>query len=404
MRSIYLMGFDRVRRPAKAALIAMVVSAAAGGSVLFASLASGASAGRAQTTASVVTKNSLIAKSQLQLRDRQLTPKDQLAEGLVESAGAESSAPPLVTSLPSGIWDTPQPPFPPGWFRANNAWSGEADGQWWWVFAGEVGADQAGAGQGGVVLLHEPSTSLVTAAASQEGPYLVSSSAAGGLSVTSVTGDVISLQDQSGNDFTFDLDSLTFVSAGTAGAGSRSAGDIGRAPGLGAQSVLSPRRMTGSITGSPSRVIAGCKAKSIRGKHGPRVSPASGEVAMVVAFVNLGAPCVLDGYPTVRLTTSTGSALDLRQVTKDQYVTQARPKRVQLETDDVAYVEVAKYRCDHGNLRMAIDVWMRLPGFRSGFDLSAENEGFAECKGGPTDPGNSYAVTPVEATVTALLP
>ena len=111
MRSIYLMGFDRVRRPAKAALIAMVVSAAAGGSVLFASLASGASAGRAQTTASVVTKNSLIAKSQLQLRDRQLTPKDQLAEGLVESAGAESSAPPLVTSLPSGIWDTPQPPF-----------------------------------------------------------------------------------------------------------------------------------------------------------------------------------------------------------------------------------------------------------------------------------------------------
>jgi hypothetical protein len=29
---------------------------------------------------------------------------------------------------------------------------------------------------------------------------------------------VISLQDQSGNDFTFDLDSLTFVSAGTAGA------------------------------------------------------------------------------------------------------------------------------------------------------------------------------------------
>ena len=218
MRSIYLMGFDRVRRPAKAALIAMVVSAAAGGSVLFASLASGASAGRAQTTASVVTKNSLIAKSQLQLRDRQLTPKDQLAEGLVESAGAESSAPPLVTSLPSGIWDTPQPPFPPGWFRANNAWSGEADGQWWWVFAGEVGADQAGAGQGGVVLLHEPATSLVTAAATQEGPYLVSSSAAGGLSVTSVTSDVISLQDQSGNDFTFDLDSLTFVSAGTAGA------------------------------------------------------------------------------------------------------------------------------------------------------------------------------------------
>ena len=217
MHSMYLIGLNRARRPARAALIGIIVGTAAGGSVLFASLASGTSTGRAHAAASVMTKSSLIEKSELQLRDRRLTPKDQLADGLLKSASAESP-PPLVTSLPSGIWDTPQPPFPPGWFRANNAWSGEADGQWWWVFAGEVGADQAGAGQGGVVLLHEPAASLVTAAATQGGPYLVSSSAVGGLNITSVTNDVISLQDQSGNDFTFDLGSSTFVPAGTAGA------------------------------------------------------------------------------------------------------------------------------------------------------------------------------------------
>ena len=272
------------------------------------------------------------------------------------------------------------------------------------MFAGEVGADQAGAGQGGVVLLHEPAASLVTAAATQGGPYLVSSSAVGGLNITSVTNDVISLQDQSGNDFTFDLGSSTFVPAGTTGARSRRVGSNGQVSGLGVQGMLAPHRMGRTSTDSPSRSIMGCKEKSIRAKKGPRVSPGSGEAAMVVTFTNIGAPCVLDGYATVRLTTSTGSALDLRQVTKDQYVTQARPGRVQIGTYGLAYVEVAKYRCDHGNLRTATDVWLRLPGFRNGFDLSAENEGLAECKGGPTDPGNSYAVTPVEATVTALLP
>ena len=63
MHSMYLIGLNRARRPARAALIGIIVGTAAGGSVLFASLASGASAGRAQTTASVMTKSSLIEKA-----------------------------------------------------------------------------------------------------------------------------------------------------------------------------------------------------------------------------------------------------------------------------------------------------------------------------------------------------
>ena len=92
MHSMYLIGLNRARRPARAALIGIIVGTAAGGSVLFASLASGASTGRAHAAASVMTKSSLIEKSELQLRDRRLTPKDQLADGLLKSASAESRA------------------------------------------------------------------------------------------------------------------------------------------------------------------------------------------------------------------------------------------------------------------------------------------------------------------------
>jgi hypothetical protein len=55
---------------------------------------------------------------------------------------------------------------------AENAWSGEAAGDWWWVFADQVAADMPDAGDGGVVLMEEPDTNPATGATRQSGPYL----------------------------------------------------------------------------------------------------------------------------------------------------------------------------------------------------------------------------------------
>jgi hypothetical protein len=113
--------------------------------------------------------------------------------------------------LPSGIFDHPQPPFPAGWFTASNAWSGEADGDWWWVFAGQVGVDEPRAGDGGVVLLEEPDTNPASGATTQTGPYVPAGAAVGGLSVVSVSGDVVTLSDGAGETFAFNLGSLGFT-------------------------------------------------------------------------------------------------------------------------------------------------------------------------------------------------
>jgi hypothetical protein len=125
-------------------------------------------------------------------------------------AGPATTPPEPITSLPSGIWDNPSPPFG-GSFIAANAWSGKADGDWWWVFAGEVAADMPGAGDGGVVLMEEPDTDPVTGPTRQSGPYLPPAAVVGALTVMSVSGDVLTLSDGGGETFTFDLASSSYT-------------------------------------------------------------------------------------------------------------------------------------------------------------------------------------------------
>lgn len=135
----------------------------------------------------------------------------QSAQGLRASTGPVKS----VATLPSGIFGSPQPPFPAGWFVANNMWTGQANGVWWWVFAGQVGVDQSAAGDGGLVLLEASVSATVDGPSQQLGPYLVGSSSTGGLKVASVSGNILNLVNSSGGSCQFDLATTAYLAGGS---------------------------------------------------------------------------------------------------------------------------------------------------------------------------------------------
>jgi len=87
-------------------------------------------------------------------------------------------------------------------------------------------------------------------------------------------------------------------------------------------SAIKVTLLPASSTGASS-----CRARQIALGNGPSISPASGEHAFVVTFTNRGtAPCTLDGYPRVRLLTSSGADLHMPQVGHSQYTTTAGPR------------------------------------------------------------------------------
>lgn len=151
-----------------------------------------------------------------------------------------------------------------------------------------------------------------------------------------------------------------------------------------------------------------CRPVHIRVGLGPPVSAATGEHAFILTFTNEGMlPCYLEGYVQPDLVAASGAILHLTRVRVDQYVTHARPRRVLLGTHRSAYVEVAKYRCDlrdeltaasvRFNLSLLGHSWLFEVALGKYLDMSV-------CQGGPSDPGNSFAVTPFEATLRALTP
>ena len=149
---------------------------------------------------------------------------------------------------------------------------------------------------------------------------------------------------------------------------------------------------TTALTCPPSRVQVG---------DGHQLGGATGERAMTFALVNSGpGTCMLDGYPQVRFVTAAGTTLDFSQVTQSQYIKKIAPRRVLLGVGAVAYVEIAKYRCDLGDLKTASQVQLTLPRAEEDTTLTVPG-GLAYCKGGVGDPGNVIAVTPVESSLGA---
>jgi hypothetical protein len=145
-----------------------------------------------------------------------------------------------------------------------------------------------------------------------------------------------------------------------------------------------------------------CVPASLQAANGRRVSGETGEHAMLIALTNTGSvECMLQGRPGVRLVSRAGGVLNLPQVASDQYLAAATPKLVLLRAGTTAYVMLAKYRCDLGDLERAARLQLTLPGKGAGPSLSVAvaDADLSVCNGGPTDPGNSIAVTPIEASL-----
>jgi hypothetical protein len=165
---------------------------------------------------------------------------------------------------------------------------------------------------------------------------------------------------------------------------------------------------SGTYVGRTSQPPA-CLSNDLTARRGPQISPATGEAALVVDLTNAGpGSCVLDGYPRVFLLAREGNELSLAQVNHSQFITAAAPRPLTLAPGATAYVAVAKYRCDLGDLQVASRVRLMLPGSGPStaltISLSDSTASLSSCNGGSDDPGNVVAVSPFEPSLDATNP
>ena len=149
-----------------------------------------------------------------------------------------------------------------------------------------------------------------------------------------------------------------------------------------------------------------CPAQALVLRPGAFVVPMTGEHAVMYALANRGAvTCTLSGYPQVVLYDAEGAALPFRYARGGgAYVTSHKPVTVILTHGASAYVLVAKYRCDLGVARNAAAIRLALPAAHGAAFAQRATvapggaAGLSYCRGGPRDPGQVIAVSPVEPT------
>jgi Protein of unknown function (DUF4232) len=154
-------------------------------------------------------------------------------------------------------------------------------------------------------------------------------------------------------------------------------------------------------TGAPQ-----CLARALVLRLGAFVVPMTGEHAVMYDLTNRGAvACTLFGYPKVVLHDAEGAALPFRYARGGgAYVTSRKPVTMILARGASAYVLVAKYRCDPGIARNATAIRLTLlAAYGAAFDgrkavATAGSAGLSYCRGGPRDPGQVVAVSPIEPT------
>ena len=169
------------------------------------------------------------------------------------------------------------------------------------------------------------------------------------------------------------------------------------------------------VPGSPSPAPAGsaaaapCRAAVITLGYGQRLSPMTGEHRVMYTLTNRGrVSCTLAGYPDIALFTASGARLPFHYTRgHGEYVTSAPPTTAVLAPGVSAYVLVAKYRCDLGSQLNAAAIRLTLPGPQPVVltgRVAADGAGVSElsyCRGGPADPGQVIAVSPIEPTPNA---
>lgn len=157
-----------------------------------------------------------------------------------------------------------------------------------------------------------------------------------------------------------------------------------------------------SVSRPPADEPGPCKDGTLALSYDPAmIFQATGDRGDAFRIVNRGPrTCSLIGYPKVTLRDHLGRLVPFQYTDgQSQYVTGRRPQPVLLTPGSRAYVAVAKYRCDLGNQAPATMMTMRLPGQRKTLSvpLTGRALNFAYCRGGPHDPGNTVAISPIEA-------
>jgi hypothetical protein len=138
------------------------------------------------------------------------------------------------------------------------------------------------------------------------------------------------------------------------------------------------------------------------------MSPGTGEHGLILTLTNKSAKyCQLLGYPSVGLYTAAGRVLPFTYDHGSQYFARIVPHLVGLRPGTHGYFEVAKYRCDLGDLLTpsVIKVTLATPAGASltrQVPLSPGVGILAYCKGGVRDPGQLLGVTPIVATLRQL--
>ncbi len=208
------------------------------------------------------------------------------------------------------------------------------------------------------------------------------------------------------------------LSALLAGCGTSTAGSPGSISAPPASATLTTRSAAPLPESSarswspPTNPAAGtprCDRAALRLGYGPPMSARTGEHAVLYTLINhAAAACTLIGYPAITLYDASGSALPFRYThDHSQYVTSAAPAIVTIKPNAVAYVLVAKYRCDTGSLHDVATIRITLP-TRHPIDLtgpiSIDRLGVSTlsyCRGGANDPGQTVAISPIEPTSAA---
>jgi hypothetical protein len=137
----------------------------------------------------------------------------------------------------------------------------------------------------------------------------------------------------------------------------------------------------------------------------------TGEHAEMFGLVNRGAAaCTVRGYPAAVLYGPTGAVLPFRYADGGgMYVTSKKPAAVTLKPGALAYLVIAKYRCDRGIKANAGSVRLTFGGAgavaRGRLRLPVTGApGLSYCAGGRHDPGQLVTISPLEPSQAATGP
>jgi Domain of unknown function (DUF4232) len=138
----------------------------------------------------------------------------------------------------------------------------------------------------------------------------------------------------------------------------------------------------------------------------PGFGGATGERELTYAVRNVGGRrCSLNGFPVIRLGGSRPLPF-VYETAAGPYLSKSAPRNVTLASHGVAYLQVAKYRCDLGDGPRASSIRITMPNNAGRFIEAVPTTvpGMAFCVGQDRDPGNVVRISPIRATAGDLIP